>query len=393
MGSRRIHMVLKTTGLEYDDRVRKECESLVRLGADVGIVVLERDNVSGRRIAWENVRALSIGLTSRRLLPHRRGIPFKLLEFNVRALAAMLQDRPDVVWAHNQESALVVAAAVALRRLGVVERVVWDQHELPRDTVLGIPWLRKLWDWLAAACDSVIVANTSRRDFLRTDSREEGEVPFVVLENWADRTFGELPETVLPMEVAEWLKSRPYILLQGGAHPGRHFDKVATAVVEHLDADVGLIVVGGHSDTDVQQLRRRWGDRFDRQVWFTGWIPQMEIPAFIDHAQASLVLYEASSPNSLYCAPNRLYQAITRGVPVIVGANPPMAELVHEHGIGIILDGTGESPADIAAGIRSLLRAPGRFRQGLSRARETFLWENQDAEIARIIAAPPWTAD
>lgn len=326
----------------------------------------------------------SFGLITRRMFARGRGIAPKIVEFNLRALLDVMRKRPHVVWAHNQESAPVVALCLLLRRAGWIERVVWDQHELPAERILARPLRRRLLARLMRACDVVVGANEERTQFLRDRLPESARIRFGILENWADETFRELPGAPLPGVVREWLQDRPYILLQGGAHPGRHLGEVVRAVIDRLDEDIGLVVVGGRQYEVIETLRDQWGTAFEHHVWLAGWVPQMEMPTYIDHAVASLVLYEASTPNSLYCAPNRLFQAITRGTPVIVGANPPMASLVARLGVGVVLEGMGESPDDIAAGMRTLLANRAVYRRAISQVGDSLLWERQDGEVTRI---------
>lgn len=385
MEARDVFMVLKTKGLEYDDRVRKEALSLTRLGSAVTVLVLEESNEREVRQLWGRVSAVSFPLVTRRLFSQGRGLILKLLEFNGRAAWGLLWNPPDVVWVHNREAAPVLAAALALRSAGLVRRVVWDQHELPGDRVLEHGLLRRVWSLLMRRCDVVIVANPERRECLREILPGGDRVRFAILRNWADRELRAVPKRKLPPVLQDWLEGRHYFLAQGGAHPGRHFEELASAVVERASDDIGLVVVGARPELLIASLRKRWGSAFDRRVFFTGWVPQMEVPRFIDHCMASIVLYDAESPNAWLCAPNRLYQAVARGRPVLVGANPPMATLVGRHGLGVVLEGSGDSVEDIAQGIRSVLSKPDRFRDGLQRVADEFVWERQDARVREII--------
>jgi hypothetical protein len=388
MYGRSILKVLKTRGLEYDDRVRKECWSLVRAGFDVRLLVLESSNEAMTRNVWDGVSATSLSLLTRRLFPRAKGLVFKLIEFNGRTLGPLLGMRGGVLWAHNRETAPVVAAGLLLRRLGRLDRVVWDQHELPRNRVMENPVRRYVCGRLMRACDAVVVANAERREFLRERLPEARDARFAVLENRADLQFAELPVEELPPPVSAWACGRPYLLLQGGAHPRRHFAEVVEAVIDRLDADIGIVVVGAHPESLDARLRERWGDQFEEHVYFTGWIPQMEISKYIDHAMASVVLYEPINPNSLYCAPNRLYQAVARGTPLIVGSNPPMATLVARHRVGVVLEGTGGAPGDIARAVEQIAADLASYRGAARLARRELLWEDQETEIARVLGRP-----
>lgn len=337
---------------------------------------------------WNGATATSLSLATRRLFPRASGLVFKLVEFNSRAMWLLAGMRGGVLWAHNRETIPLVVAGLVLRKYGRLDRVVWDQHELPRTNVLENPLLRYIWGRLMRACDAVIVANAERRDFLVQNLPAAREAEVAILENRADREFAEIPARDLPQVVSDWARGRPYLLLQGGAHPRRHFTTVVEAVIEGLESDIGIVVVGAHPEALDARMRERWADRFDDHVYFTGWIPQMEIPTYLDHAIASVVLYEPESPNSLYCAPNRLFQAVARGTPVIVGSNPPMATLVARQGVGVVLDGTGDSPDDIARHIEHILAEPGPYRAAARQARGDMLWERQEAVIVSAWGGP-----
>src|SRR4029077_8285796 len=112
----------------------------------------------------------------------------------------------------------------------------------------------------------------------------------------------------------------------------------------------------------VLQALRRDDPALDDQVRFTGAVPQLELTRFIDHAYASVVLYEAHSANTVLCAPNRLYQAVMRRVPVIDGTNPPMAHIVKTRGCGVILKGDGGDVDDLCEAMRQLEAAHARYQ-------------------------------
>ena len=72
---------------------------------------------------------------------------------------------------------------------------------------------------------------------------------------------------------------------------------------------------------------------------------------YIDNAVASIVPYNAAKQNNHLCTDDSLYQALLRGVPVIVGSNPPMKSLLERLGCGIVLQYDGRDVVDIRQGI------------------------------------------
>src|SRR3954467_8394458 len=65
MNNMSVLMVINTTGLQYDDRLRKEVGSLRSLGADVRILSLEYATRAGRHTVYEGIPATTVELRSR----------------------------------------------------------------------------------------------------------------------------------------------------------------------------------------------------------------------------------------------------------------------------------------------------------------------------------------
>ena len=130
-----ILMIIKTSGLAYDDRVRKECGTLLKLGHCVKIIALEYEDKRNKGITEDNVPFQTISLFTRKILPHKRGLAFKTLEMYAHFIRFILAERPDVLWLHNIEMAGLVPIGWVLKKLGLIERLVWDQHELPDEKI------------------------------------------------------------------------------------------------------------------------------------------------------------------------------------------------------------------------------------------------------------------
>ena len=377
-----VLMVINTAGLQYDDRLRKEVLSLQDLGRKVEILGLEYANRSGRTTVYDAVPATAIRLWSRGWFTRGRGVAVKTLEMYVRFLAAIMREKRDIVWCHNLELGGLVPVLAILRACGRIRQIIWDQHELPADSLLRNRAYKALYLWLTARCDRVVMANRERRDLVAAWSGGSVGERVDVLENLPDSQFATLPVEPLPSDASRWLNGSPYFLAQGGANPDRHLASLVAAVLhENLPK---LIVVGPYSQRQIEDLEAMHGSDFKARVLFTGAVPQMKLTPFIDHAVASIVLYEMNSENTRLCAPNRLYQALSRGVPVVVGSNPPMADLVRGIDCGVVLRTDGADVNDVRAG----LRMSAARRQRLSTAgsmRRHLAWESQAATIGRLV--------
>jgi glycosyltransferase involved in cell wall biosynthesis len=275
-----------------------------------------------------------------------------------------------------------VPVLALLRLFGVVRFIVWDQHELPPDASMQNTSYRRVYTTLIGLCDRIVMANHERRTLVVEWLGGAAKTPICVLENYPDAQFSRLRIDELPEHVAAWLGGSPYLLAQGGANPDRHLSSLVAAVLRH--PRFKLVVVGPYLPQVLATLQQAHGELLGQRVLFTGPVPQMELTRFIDHAYASVVLYQAHSANTRLCAPNRMYQALARAVPVLVGSNPPMATLVGQARCGVVLQTDGGAVDDICDGLSRLEAGYDEFSEQAAAPRD-LLWESQDAVIARII--------
>lgn len=376
-----ILMIIKTSGLAYDDRLRKECETLLKLGQHVKIVALEYEDIRNEGVTEDNVPFQTLSLFTRTIFPHKRGLAFKTFEMYAHFIRFILSERPDVLWLHNIEMAGLVPIGWLLKKIGLIRRIIWDQHELPTEKVTNNRVLRSIFKSILNLCDIIVSANRERRDFLLKKLGYSYCDRFKVIENFADEKFYKLPQGVLPEKIKSWLGNQMYILAQGGANPGRYLAEVVEAVMSIND--VKLVVVGPFAREKRTNLRAQY-QNLDEKVFFTGWVSQFKLVNYIDNTVASIVLYNAGKQNNRLCAANRLYQALSRGVPGIVGSNPPMKNLVKRFSCGVVLKSDGRDVTDIRKGIHAIL-ANEKYKENAVKQAKSITWESQNETIAAIV--------
>ncbi|MBK9137228.1 MAG: hypothetical protein IPM17_00405 [Verrucomicrobia bacterium] len=305
----------------------------------------------------------------------------KLLEMTARVLADVLRARTDVVWLHDLDMVLVPALARRfLTRRSI--RLVWDQHEYPASSMLTnkgfAAWFRRS----NAACDCVLHANAARRDALVAWLGERRAESHLVLENLPARDFAGAPRQELPQKVQAWLQLRPFLVNFGGLQEVRRGRELVEAILRFRKA--ALVVVGASDSALCGALENVHGARFREWVYLQPSVPYAAVPAYLDSAAGSVILYRADEINRKYCASNKLYEALARGCPVLVGNNPPLQQAVNETGAGVVLEDDGESIDGICAAMEKLLCQ----RHDLSAALlsgSPLVWETQERVLALAI--------
>jgi len=231
-------------------------------------------------------------------------------------------------------------------------------------------------------CSCVVSANQERIDFVKENYGLANYGRFSAVENLTDKTFSDLPVGSPPSKVKEWLGKTPFFLGQGGAGPDRFGFQLVESIM--TDKKNKLIIVGPFQEAVKAKMKTQWGGALDDWVYFTGFIPQMELVNFLDEAEASIIFYTTNNENSRLCAPNRLYQAICRSVPVIVGHNPPMKNIVSELNCGVVIESDGRAVDSILAGFSVFREGKVGFRAQANANSTRFVWESQNEQIGKI---------
>ena len=80
--------------------------------------------------------------------------------------------------------------------------------------------------------------------------------------------------------------------------------------------------------------------------------PMREISARINEYDIEIIFYRPLGTNFLYALPNKFFEAIQGRLALVVGESPAMAELVREHGNGVVVEGFEAS--DLVAALTDL---------------------------------------
>ncbi len=108
-------------------------------------------------------------------------------------------------------------------------------------------------------------------------------------------------------------------------------------------------------------------------------MPHDELLAFTASADVGLCNIVNSSVSYHTSLPNKLFEYIMAGVPVIGSDSPEIGRVVTETGTGEVCD--PDDGAAIAAAARRILADPTRYRSGLEAARRQYHWEVEERKL------------
>lgn len=151
----------------------------------------------------------------------------------------------------------------------------------------------------------------------------------------------------------------------------------------HLSDEVHYVIVGPGTATQLEvidRLARSLG--VEDRVHVVGAVPSEEVSAAIADADVSALLHQAVVLSYAFSLPNKLFESLHAGVPVLASDTPDIAALVTEYGFGQLVPADA-SPEVVAAALRRVIDDGTRFRRNAEAATELLNWQG---EAQRLIS-------
>jgi glycosyltransferase involved in cell wall biosynthesis len=264
---------------------------------------------------------------------------------------------------------------------GRAGRVVYDVIDVvlesnnvarvPRPLLAWYRWRERRW---AHRADAIVTVNDPITDHLH-DAWRLRTRPTVLL-NCQPRWTPADPRPDLIREASGLPADRRVVLFLGRLGRERGLDAAADAVLRVSDAALVMLGFGPWSD----RLRER-----DRDPRYAGHhvtlpaVPPDDVPAWTASADVSIVAVPANSLNQRLSTPNKFWESLTAGTPVVVGRDlEVMRAIVEADRLGAVADPA--DPDDLARALSALLDAPPEERDArrarcLAVSRDRYSWE------------------
>ena len=354
---------MTTVHPRYDVRIfHKECTSLAERGYEVHLVVADGKGAEVRNgISFHDVGIVSGRL--RRMLQQ----PFRVWRMARRLRASLYH-------IHDPE---LLPAALLLRWSGA--RVVYDSHEDVPRAVLSKDWIRP---WLR-----LVVATAFERfedSVVRRLSAVVAATPHIA------RRFARVnPESVavnnypLRSEIGDAVEAR------GGARTLCYIGGIGcirgavemVRALEHVDAI--LILAGPFEGPATEQAVRAlpgWS-----KVDYRGVVSRPEVRAIMAESRAGLLFFHPE-PNHVDAQPNKMFEYMSAGLPVLASNFALWRSILDETGAGLCADPL--DPKAIAHVVGSVLDDPSTACAMGERGREAVLnryqWAFEEPKLADL---------
>ena len=303
--------------------------------------------------------------------------------------AAIVAPKADVYHGHDL-TGLPAAVRAQARHGGLV---VYDSHESFMDSGSNVNrpgWakaiLRRFERRQAAHAVALVTVNRSLGELL---GARLGLDRVVVVYNCPARWEAPNEWPDLLRRAASLTPETPIALYHGAFSPHRGLEELAEALLVPGMEAVHAVYLGYGSRE--QALRAMAQDpRYGGRLHVLEAVPPDVLPAWVASADVGVMAIQASTLNHRLSSPNKLFESIATGLPVVVSDFVEMRRIVLEDPdgpLGAVCDPA--DPVSVAAAIRSILDlGPAELEalraRCLRAAHERWNWETESARLLAL---------
>ena len=364
-----------------DGRIMREAKALREAGFEVSVVDVEAE------------RALPIeedinGIRLRHMINPNwfiatRFKPWflvKAAQMFIRGTLLLLWAPADIYHAHDEKALPACYVAARLRR----KPLVYDAHELPLSEPNVTRWHRlhalatRLFEVMVPRCAGVItvsppIAQELCRQYHASEVVLIRNVPMYQTVSKNDRLrqfLGLKPDTRIA-------------LYQGNLQPDRRLDQLIRAAV-FLEQGIVIVLMGrDYPGTQAQLEALVVSEGVADRVKIIPPVPYEELLDWTASADIGLIVYLPDySPNVRMCLPNKLFEYLMAGLPVLASSLDVVAGILRTYDVGRVVPSL--APPDIAAAINSILAdrdALERMHRNALEAAKEFSWEKEHQHL------------
>lgn len=380
-----------------DSRVVRETQFISsHLGWKVLVLGLKTDaplqteqqnaQANSRSNSNPNLKVKLINLQSKNLPPK---IPFQLIkyiEFFFKSLPDLL--RAQVLHCHDL-SPLPIAILIKILKLGRL-RIVYDSHELQSETLYTKSKAKKfLVRSLELACNPLVNEIIAVSPLIAEYYQARLNKSVHILYNCPNTEFNkksdlsDLTQQNVLLDKFPQLRNKLVFISIGLLTHGRGIFQVLKAFAKLSNKSLALVVIGnGPLAKEVEAFSQK-----HEQIFYHPAVPPESIISYVQAADVGIVSVENLCLSYDYCLPNKFFEYIFSGLPVLSSDLKQLSQIVKKYNCGEVYKPTDDG---LSQAIIQMAEADlSQYQQGIRRLQKDFNWQKCQDVLKKIY--PPIT--
>lgn len=327
-------VMLLSNPFRPDPRVHREAEALVNAGYKVTILCWDREQKHPKQ---ETINGIQI----KRLGPKSSFKDTKLFLKTIRkfwkeARQEMASMKIDIIHAHDLDT---LAPAVKESRSRKIP-LIYDSHEIYHEMagerlsafMMGI--LRSYEKRMVKKPDALITVNEKLEEIFRDFGASNTHI---IMNCRKIVPVNQLDIDVLEKKLG--LKGKKTAIYIGVLEPNRQLLELARA--HAASQDTFVLIYGGYGSLEPEI--KKLADSSNGRLIFLGRVQPDKVPIYNEMAHVLLATYDPALKNNRLGAPNKLFESMGAGRPIVVTKGTYSGEVVKSTGSGLTAEYDGKS--------------------------------------------------
>ena len=308
-------------------------------------------------------------------VPFARG-PLMYLFFNMELFFFLMFSKSGILWSNDLDTLLPNFLIARLKG----SRLIYDSHEYFTASVYKKSsryWWERLERFLFPRLTNVITVNES----IRKVYESQYHVPVTVLRNVPSLTLpsGKGKSVILPA-------GKKILIIQGMGINEHRGAEEAVGAMKYLPGEFMLYFIGG--GTIIRRLKQMVQDSLlgDR-VNFIDPLPYQDMMVYTRQGFLGLIFEKIdASHEHLFSLPNKFFDYIHAGLPVLSSRAVEIEKLIQKYGIGDFIESF--DPKEIAGKIMAISANLSQYNNWKINTREAALdlnWETEEQKLTAFM--------
>jgi glycosyltransferase involved in cell wall biosynthesis len=311
-------VMVRSNSVNPDVRIEKEAKTLANAGYDVTILGWGR---YGKKTVREESRSNYTIKRFQLRAPWGNRVIFYLPFWWVFEFTWLIRNKWDIVHAADFDTFIPALVAAKLKR----KKIIYDIFDFSADSFPPQSILRScianLDISLMRFVDALIVVDPSRLKQIKGENNPSIVIIFNSPLEYQNLTDFELPS------IEEHFK----IFYAGILSQDRDFKSIID--ITKNNKNICLEIAGwGQYEIKFTELSSQVSN-----IKFIGTVPYDEVIRRTMQSDLLFALYDPSVPNNRYASPNKLFEAMMCGKPILVSDKTAMADIVRDEKCGIVV--------------------------------------------------------